>query len=72
MGGESSRPPTVARQSGLPDLKMAKLSDVPILEMARTEAIRIFEKDPHLKLSENRLLVKELARVWTNEAGEWS
>ncbi len=52
------------RQSGLPDLRMAKLSDVKLLELARTEAIRLFEKDPGLKKSEHALLSKELARVW--------
>ena len=60
------------RQSGLPDLRMAKLSDVALLELARSEAIRLFEKDPGLKKSEHRPLAKELARVWTSEAGEWS
>ena len=60
------------RQSGLPDLRMAKLSDVALLEMARTEAERLFAKDPHLQNPEYSLLVKELARVWTTEAGEWS
>jgi ATP-dependent DNA helicase RecG len=60
------------RQSGLPDLRMAKLSDVGILELARNEAERLFTKDRHLKNPENALLVKELARVWTTEAGEWS
>ncbi len=59
------------RQSGLPDLKMAKLSDVALLELARSEAIRLFEIDPRLEKPEHRLLVKELARVWP-EAGEWS
>ncbi|MDP2729823.1 MAG: ATP-dependent DNA helicase RecG [Dehalococcoidales bacterium] len=60
------------RQSGLPDLKMAKLSDVHILEVARTEAIRLFEQDKKLAKPEHQLLVKELARVWTSETGEWS
>ena len=59
------------RQSGLPDLRMAKLSDVALLEMARSEAMKLFEVDPSLKLPEHRLLVKELARVWP-EVGEWS
>ncbi len=59
------------RQSGLPDLRMAKLSDVALLELARSEAIRLFEKDPGLKKSEHHLLAKELARVWP-QAGEWS
>ncbi|MFC1900924.1 ATP-dependent DNA helicase RecG [Chloroflexota bacterium] len=60
------------RQSGLPDLKMAKISDVHLLEIARNEALKLFEKDKHLKAPEHKLLVKELARVWTEEAGEWS
>ncbi len=59
------------RQSGLPDLRMAKLSDVGLLELARTEAIRLFEKDSTLEKPEHSLLAKELARVWP-EAGEWS
>ncbi len=59
------------RQSGLPDLRLAKLSDVALLELARSEAIRLFEKDPELAKPEHSLLVKELARVWP-EAGEWS
>jgi ATP-dependent DNA helicase RecG len=59
------------RQSGLPDLRMAKLSDVPLLELARTEAIRLFEQDPTLKQPEHIPLLKELTRIWP-EAGEWS
>jgi ATP-dependent DNA helicase RecG len=60
------------RQSGLPDLKMAKISDVHLLEIARNEALKLFEKDKNLKNPEHKLLVKELARVWTEQAGEWS
>jgi ATP-dependent DNA helicase RecG len=59
------------RQSGLPDLRMARLSDVVLLEVARREAMKLFEKDPGLKKSENKPLARELARVWP-EAGEWS
>ena len=60
------------RQSGLPDLRMAKLSDVALLELARDEAIRLFEQDPNLKKSEHSLLAKELARVWQHGEAEWS
>jgi len=60
------------RQSGLPDLRMAKLSDVPLLEMARTEAIRLFQIDPRLEKSEHYLLTGELARVWQQDTAEWS
>jgi len=60
------------RQSGLPDLRMAKLSDVGLLELARSEAIRLFQIDPGLEKPEYRLLANELARVWPKEGGEWS
>ncbi len=59
------------RQSGLPDLRMARLSDVGLLELARGEAVRLFEEDRGLERAEHRLLAGELARVWT-DAGEWS
>ncbi len=59
------------RQSGLPDLRMAKLSDVALLELARSEAIRLFEIDPGLEKPEHHLLAKELAQVW-QKGGEWS
>jgi ATP-dependent DNA helicase RecG len=59
------------RQSGLPDLRMARLSDTALLELARKEAIAIFEKDPEMKAAEHRLLAGELARVWP-KTSEWS
>jgi ATP-dependent DNA helicase RecG len=59
------------RQSGLPDLKMAKLSDVPILEMAREEATKLFADDPKLQKPEHRALYQELIRIWP-QTGEWS
>jgi ATP-dependent DNA helicase RecG len=60
------------RQSGLPDLRMAKLSDMSLLELARSEAIRLFEEDPALQKPEHHLLLRELARIWPAEDGEWS
>jgi len=59
------------RQSGLPDLKMAKLSDIELLELARREAIRLFNADPYLKQKEHGPLAKEVSRLWESE-GEWS
>jgi len=59
------------RQSGLPDLRMAKMSDVAILELARNEAIKLFRLDPNMERAEHKPLAQEMARVWAN-AGEWS
>jgi ATP-dependent DNA helicase RecG len=59
------------RQSGLPELRMAKLSDVQLLEEARREAIAIFKSDPDFVSPEHLLLVQELSRVWPDK-GEWS
>lgn len=59
------------RQSGLPDLRLARLSDLNLLELARREAYYLFERDPGLKLPVHSLLVQELARVW-GTGGEWS
>jgi len=50
---------------------MAKLSDVPLLELARSEAIKLFQIDPSLDNPEHHLLARELARVWP-ESAEWS
>ena len=50
---------------------MAQLSDIALLELARQEAIRLFETDPLLEKPEHAPMAKELARVWP-QAGEWS
>jgi len=52
------------RQSGLPDLKMARLTDVKLLELARREAQRLFKIDPQLKKPEHQLLANEVALLW--------
>ena len=52
------------RQSGLPDLKVAKLADVGILEQARAEALKLFAADPRLEQPENRALQLQVARFW--------
>ena len=52
------------QQSGFPDLRMARLSDVAILESAHEEAIRLLQYDRSLKQPEHRLLAGEVARLW--------
>lgn len=59
------------RQSGLPDLKMARLTDVKLLETARREAQHLFAEDPELKKEENKLLVEEAKRVWEGKIAAW-
>jgi ATP-dependent DNA helicase RecG len=58
-------------QSGLPDLKLAKLTDLRSLELARQEAITLFQSDPKLKKAEHQPLRQQLSRVWAKGA-EWS
>jgi len=58
-------------QSGLPDLKLAKLTDLHSLELARQEAITLFQSDPNLKKTGHQPLRQQLSRVWVGGA-EWS
>ncbi len=58
-------------QSGLPNLKLAKLTDLRSLELARREAITLFQKDPNLKDAEHQLLRQQLSQAWSKGA-EWS
>ncbi len=55
------------RQSGLPDLKVARLSDVKVLEEARALAKEIFQEDPGLELPRHRLLARRVADFWRGE-----
>jgi ATP-dependent DNA helicase RecG len=59
------------QQSGLPDLKLAKLTDLRSLELARREAMTLFQKDPDLKKTEHQPLRKQLSQAWSKGA-EWS
>ena len=58
------------RQSGLPDLRIAKLSDQDILTLARREAISLIEQDPGLTNPKNKQLVINLSKFTDfSEAG---
>ena len=52
------------RQSGLPDLKVAKLSDVKILEEARGIAQEIHDQDPELQRAEYQPLARRVQEFW--------
>jgi ATP-dependent DNA helicase RecG len=52
------------RQSGLPDLRIAKLTDVEMVMRARNEATRILEEDPDLALPENAAMRERVRALW--------
>jgi len=53
------------RQSGLPDLKLARLTrDLEVLKLARRKAAELIEADPGLDKPENALLRDELDQVF--------
>ena len=53
------------RQSGLPGLKVAQLSDIPTLQQAREAAQLLFEQDPHL--SSFPQLSRQVERFWRGQ-----
>ena len=44
------------RQSGLREMKLASMSDVRLIEKARSEAMKLFESDPDLSKPEDAML----------------
>jgi len=53
-----------ARQSGFPDLKLASVTDLRLVQAAREAAYRFFETDPELADPDNRLLARRVAQFW--------
>ncbi len=60
------------RQSGLPDLKVARITDYDILAMARQEAAGLLDADPELAGEENALLAERLSHAAKSLSGELS
>ncbi len=52
------------RQSGLPDLKVAKIGDARVLEQARQAAQDLFERDPALAQPEHLALAERVQQFW--------
>jgi len=55
------------RQHGLPSLRVAQLSDVTVLEEARSAAARVHAADPGLGQAEHAGLAEGLRRFWASE-----
>ena len=58
------------RQSGLPDLRMARLTDTDLLALARDEAQALLSSDPELAAPEHVALKQALARFTAPVGGE--
>jgi ATP-dependent DNA helicase RecG len=56
------------RQSGLPELKMASLLDMNMVELAHKEAEIIYKDDPLLEKPEHALLREQVGRFWDDAA----
>ncbi len=61
-----------SRQSGFADLRMARLTDIRLIEKARRQAEKLFETDPELSSPEHALLSGEMEKFWSTKKGEIS
>lgn len=52
------------RQSGMPDLRVARLTDVEMIMRARQEATRLLAADPDLSRAEHRAVRDRVQRLW--------
>ena len=59
------------KQSGLPELQLASLTDLEMLEIAREEAQVLFDDDPDLEKPEHHLLKENVMEFWQS-AGDVS
>ena len=55
------------RQSGLPELKVAGLGDIVVLEQARKAALDLILEDPGLSRAEHQLLAQKVREFWRTE-----
>jgi len=60
------------RQSGFADLKMAKITDVRLIEKARENAETLFSDDPMLEKPENAILLQKLESFWQSDKSDIS
>jgi ATP-dependent DNA helicase RecG len=60
------------RQSGYSELRLANLTDIHLIEKARSFAQAIFESDPDLTAPDHQLLAGSLKRFWNLGQGDIS
>ncbi|HEX8917474.1 MAG TPA: ATP-dependent DNA helicase RecG, partial [Chloroflexota bacterium] len=56
------------RQSGLPELRVAQLGDLPTIELARRAAKSVLDRDPNLEQPQHRRLQEQVERFWAATA----
>src|SRR5947207_5977247 len=54
------------RQSGVPELHIADLSDTPLIEYSRSLAPKLWESDPYLRKPEHTALREKMHLFWQN------
>jgi len=54
------------RQSGVPELRIADLSDTHLVELSRTLAAKLWESDPYLRKPEHAALRERMHLFWQN------
>ena len=60
------------RQSGFADLRMARITDIRLIELARSVAEELFTADPMLSNPENALLLSKVSEFWHSENSDMS
>ena len=60
------------RQSGYTNLRLAKITDVGLIEKAQRYAHQVLENDPTLSASEHKLMKDALENFWPSEEGDIS
>jgi ATP-dependent DNA helicase RecG len=58
------------KQSGLPPLRVARLSDIKLIELTRAEATRMLDADPGLTAPEHRRLREQVSTLLTRVVDE--
>ncbi len=60
------------RQSGFADLRMARITDIRLIELARNVAEELFASDPMLSKPENALLLSKVSEFWHSQNSDMS
>jgi len=56
------------RQSGMPELRVASLSDTPLIELSRSLAEKLWQRDPYLRQPEHAALRERMHLFWSDVA----